>query len=191
MNNGRTTPVEYRSFSTPVFCRRFLLRNRGLTRWFELARSPTSGRGGGMNGNSRGTRALAHEPHDSSPKVFAQTLVDPSSAAGPQLLCGRYALVERIGEGGMGVVWLAHDTELDDDIAVKLLRHELVDSAKYDELLVNEVRLARRVCGRTVAQVYDFRRHEGRPFAVMQYVDGDDLRHVMQASGKLSPSVAA
>jgi tetratricopeptide (TPR) repeat protein len=88
---------------------------------------------------------------------------------------GRYRIVERVGEGGMGVVYRAYDPELDRDVAVKLLRATSgLDSTQAR--LLREARLMARLDHPHVVAVHDGGEHEGRVFVAMELVVGQTLR---------------
>ncbi|MEU8518947.1 protein kinase [Streptomyces sp. NPDC048577] len=110
-------------------------------------------------------------------------------------LAGRYRIVRRLGRGGMGVVWLAVDEVLGREVAVKELR-TFTDAAgpELDELRVRlsrEARAAARVSHPGVVAVHDVAEHEGRPFVVMERVDGPSLDDVLAERGVLDPPEAA
>lgn len=89
----------------------------------------------------------------------------------------RYALREELGRGGMGCVFLAHDSSLGRDVALKVeLRTQ--DSAKRDAL-EREAQLAASLSHENIAAVYDFGTHENRAFTIFEYVQGKTLRQRM------------
>src|SRR5258706_16160645 len=94
---------------------------------------------------------------------------------GALLIAGRYELLGLVGVGGMGSVYRARDTELDEVIALKVLRRELVDAPGMLDRFRREVKLARRVTHRNVARTFDIGEHEGERFLTMEYVDGEPL----------------
>src|SRR5919109_3001995 len=89
---------------------------------------------------------------------------------------GRYRLGERIGHGGMGEVFAAHDLRLEREVALKLLRAELVDQGPMRERVLAEARLAARLTHPHVVAVLDTGEQEGRPFVVMERLSGRTLR---------------
>ena len=91
---------------------------------------------------------------------------------------GRYALLQRIGRGGLGEVWAAHDPELDRKVAVKLLRPELEDN----RWLVDEAQTMARITHPNVLAVYDAGRAGDRMFVAMEYIAGGTLRRWHQAT---------
>lgn len=109
------------------------------------------------------------------------------ASAGPgALLAGRYDLIERIGDGDTGVVWRCHDRELDDEVAIKLLHHDLAAVDRVDERLRRAVRLARQVTHPNVARVFECGRAE-RPFLTMEYIRGESLRGWLARGGAMPP----
>jgi serine/threonine-protein kinase len=96
-------------------------------------------------------------------------------AIGPGAVLGRYRLVERIGLGGMGEVWKAHDANLDRLVAVKmLLRGALVDATARERFRREAMALS-RLSHPGVATVFDFDAQGGYDFLVMEYVPGGTL----------------
>ena len=100
------------------------------------------------------------------------------------VLLGRYRLVEKVGEGGMGTVYIAHDEELHRQVAVKLLAANLVNDADVVERFEREARLTAGLDHPNIVPIYDVGRHEGRPFFVMKLLKGDTLAgHLMNQGG--------
>src|SRR5512140_2854663 len=106
------------------------------------------------------------------------------------LLSGRYAILDALGRGGMGVVYKAHDRELDETVALKVLRAEIAQSSEVARRFRNEIRLARRVRHRNVCAIHEYGQHEHLRFIVMEFVAGVDYRQILRAEGPL-PAVAA
>ena len=99
------------------------------------------------------------------------------------VLLGRYRLEDKIGEGGMGTVFIAHDSELDRKVAVKLLAAALVNDAEVLERFEREARLTAKLDHPNIIPIYDVGRHEGRPFIVMKLLQGDSLVGRLRAKG--------
>ena len=89
---------------------------------------------------------------------------------------GRYRLGERLGHGGMGEVFAAHDVRLDREVALKLLRADLAEQDGMRERVVAEARLAARLSHPHVVGVLDTGEQHGRPFVVMERLSGRTLR---------------
>jgi serine/threonine-protein kinase len=94
---------------------------------------------------------------------------------------GRYRLGERLGQGGMGEVFVAHDLRLEREVALKLLRADLARQDGMRERVVAEARLAARLTHPHVVGVLDTGEHEGRPFVVMERLSGRTLRDELNA----------
>src|SRR5438067_689882 len=89
-------------------------------------------------------------------------------------VAGRYKIVRWLGGGGMGRVYEARDTELDERVALKVLKAGLSDDAI--ERFRREVRLTRRIQHRNVARMFDIGDHGGDKFLTMELIDGDSLK---------------
>lgn len=96
---------------------------------------------------------------------------------------GRYQLQERIGRGGLGVVYRAADDRLGRTVAVKLLNDQVADDPAAIQRLENEARTTAGLASQHVVQVYDFGTDEGRPYLVMEYLPGGTLAE--QVAGRL------
>jgi len=92
------------------------------------------------------------------------------------LLANRYHITHLVGHGGMGAVYAAHDDDLDEDIALKILRTDLARDAEFKKRLKGEVRLARRVSHPNVCRVHDFGVDDELVFVTMELVRGRTLR---------------
>ncbi|MQA02398.1 MAG: protein kinase [Streptosporangiales bacterium] len=98
---------------------------------------------------------------------------------------GRYQIRHRIGSGGFATVWLAYDTELLGDVAVKILAENWLERTDIQERFLEEARILRRADADGVVRVYDIGRLEdGRPYFVMSYADRGTLADVL-AAGQL------
>jgi len=93
----------------------------------------------------------------------------------PGSTLAHYTLVEKIGEGGMGVVWKAHDQHLDRDVAVKVLARGALDDAATRERFRREAHVLSRLSHPGVATIFDFDAKDGVDFLVMEYVPGGTL----------------
>lgn len=90
---------------------------------------------------------------------------------------GRYRLVDKLGEGGMGVVYRAHDDELDRDVAIKLLRP---DGGGTSKRLLREARSMARLSHPHIAAVYDVGIHDDAVYIALEYIEGPSLRVWLQ-----------
>ena len=87
-----------------------------------------------------------------------------------------YDVLEKLGEGGMGVVYRAHDTKLDRIVALKFLPHHLSASDKEQARLIQEAKSAAGLNHPNVCSVIDLAEANGERFIVMEYVEGETLR---------------
>jgi serine/threonine protein kinase/tetratricopeptide (TPR) repeat protein len=98
-----------------------------------------------------------------------------SAFSGPGTVLGRYRLVERVGEGGMGEVWKAHDANLDRVVAIKTIPRGSLDDATTRQRFRHEARVLSRLSHPGIATVFDFDGENGQDFLVMEYVPGGTL----------------
>lgn len=112
---------------------------------------------------------------------------EPRSTVEVGTLVGqRFEIVRLIGSGGMGNVYLARDTELEELVALKLLHANPRESPDENELLKmfrREVRLARRITHVNVARVYDIGTHGTRKYMTMELIEGQSLHDELERNG--------
>jgi serine/threonine protein kinase len=94
---------------------------------------------------------------------------------------GPYRVLERLGAGGMGDVFLAHDDRLDRRVAIKRMRLETAGAPGHRERFQREARVAARLSHPAVVQVYDVLAEDGADFIVMEHVEGTTLRQRLAA----------
>ncbi|MEW2116544.1 serine/threonine-protein kinase [Streptomyces sp. NPDC005474] len=111
------------------------------------------------------------------------------------LLAGRYRLVDVIGSGGMGRVWRAHDELLHRAVAIKELTAALYVSESEQAVLLArtraEARAAARINHSAVVTLHDVLDHDGRPWIVMELVEGNSLADEVKDVGRVEPREAA
>jgi len=96
-------------------------------------------------------------------------------------ILGHYRLVDKLGQGGMGVVYLAEDTQLGRQVALKLLPQEFAAQQDRLQRFLSEAKLSSSFNHPNIVSVYELGEHEGQPFIAMEYVAGKSLRAVLQA----------
>ena len=106
------------------------------------------------------------------------------------VLAERYEISKTIGEGGMGAVYQAKDRELGRTVALKVIRPELAKNPEILQRFKQEILLASKVTDRNIIRIYDLGDAGGVKFITMEYVEGEDLRVILQKQGKLSPQRA-
>jgi serine/threonine protein kinase len=102
----------------------------------------------------------------------------------------RYQIIEELGRGGMGRVYKAVDTEVNEKIALKLIKPEIAADKKTIERFRNELKFARKIRHKNVCQMYDLSKEEGSYYITMEFVPGDDLKSLIRRMGRLSPGQA-
>src|SRR5207248_2425985 len=104
-------------------------------------------------------------------------------AAGTQL--GRYEIPAKIGEGGMGEVYLAQDTELDRKVALKILPAEVASQRDRMERFVREAKSAAALNHPNIAHIYEIGKSDGVNFMAMEFIDGQTFGDVIQSETDL------
>ena len=107
------------------------------------------------------------------------------------MIAGRYELGREIGRGGMGAVWLAHDTTLGREVAVKRLGLVPGGDAAGLERAAREARLAARLNHPHVVHVFDLVNEDAGQWLVMEYVEGQTLAAMIRTEGAMSPDRAS
>jgi eukaryotic-like serine/threonine-protein kinase len=108
-----------------------------------------------------------------------------ASTPARHVLAGRYEILGLVGSGGMGTVYRARDKELDEVVALKLLRRDVLHDSGMLERFRQEVKLARRVTHRNVARTFDIGESDGEKFLTMELVDGEGLGTLLSREGAL------
>ncbi|HEX4643952.1 MAG TPA: protein kinase [Candidatus Acidoferrales bacterium] len=106
------------------------------------------------------------------------------------VLAERYEILSLLGQGGMGAVYKARDTELDRLVALKLIRPDLASNPEILRRFKQELILARDVTHRNVIRIFDLGQTKGIKFITMEYVEGRDLRGLLREREKLPPEEA-
>ncbi|MFE5536904.1 serine/threonine-protein kinase [Streptomyces sp. NPDC056519] len=129
------------------------------------------------------------------PAAHAGVPGTPGAPDGQRLVAGRYRLLSRLGEGGMGIVWRARDETLQREVAVKEVRAPAGlwadDIARMYGRLEREAWAAARIPDRNVVTVHDVVTEDGRPWIVMELIRGQSLADLLRSEGPLTPRYAA
>ena len=134
----------------------------------------------------RGAGAGAPETGTVDPAGTGDAGVETLSGISPGVLMGqRFEILAVLGAGGMGVVYKARDRELDDLVALKMLRRELLGDRGNLDRLKAEIRLARRITHPNVLRTHDFGEIDGLPYISMEYVRGVTLRYLLDQTHRL------
>ena len=107
------------------------------------------------------------------------------------VLGDRYRLIELLGQGGMATIYRARDSQLERDVAVKVLRPEYGRDPDFSSRFRQEAQAAASLNHPNVVAVYDYGQDAAGPYIVMELVDGEDLASVIRRTGALPPRQAA
>jgi Tol biopolymer transport system component len=101
-------------------------------------------------------------------------------------LVGRYRLDDRLGEGGMGVVYRAWDTVLERVVALKLMIGDTSVDPAARERFLRYARSAAQLTHKNIVTVHDLGEHQGQPYLAMEFLDGEDLQRRLARAEKAS-----
>ena len=118
----------------------------------------------------------------------------PNARGGPlqpgTVLGNRYQILRMLGEGGMGAVYQALDREVNRNVALKVIRAELAGNTSIIDRFKQELVLSHQVTHKNVVRIYDLGEAEGMKFITMEYIEGQDLRSLIQQNEKFPPEEA-
>src|SRR5262249_8046476 len=92
---------------------------------------------------------------------------------------GKYQVLERIGRGGMGMIFKAHDPVLDRPVALKVISTEVEVTPEIRARFLREAQACARLKHPHIVTVYDMGEDDGRLYIVMELLEGDELRHLI------------
>jgi serine/threonine protein kinase/Tfp pilus assembly protein PilF len=122
-----------------------------------------------------GSEIPADAPEGGCPLCLLETALD---AAGGQIVFGRYKLVKVLGRGGMGIVWLARDQELERDVALKFLPDLMIQDRTLLDQLKRETKRCLELTHSHIVRIHDFIHDERSGCISMEYVDGETLSNL-------------
>jgi serine/threonine-protein kinase len=103
-----------------------------------------------------------------------------------EIIDDRYKIMETAGAGGMATVYRAHDLITDKDVAIKMMRPETASNKTNLSRFEREARAAASLNHQNIVKVLNVGSHQNLPFIVTEYVDGQNLRQVLEIRGKFS-----
>lgn len=106
------------------------------------------------------------------------------------VFAGRYEIIEELGTGGMGKVYRAFDTQIKEEVALKLLKPEIAAEKRTVERFRNELKTARKIRHKNVCGMFDLQEEEKTLFITMEYVKGEDLKSFIYRSKQLTVGTA-
>ncbi len=101
------------------------------------------------------------------------------------LFGGRYKIIKKVGRGGMGSVYLAQDTELDIEVALKIIHPEFATNPRFVKQFKKEILLAREITHENIVRIHDFGEVNGIKFISMQYIEGKNLEQIISKGGAI------
>ena len=132
------------------------------------------------------TATVAHSDPDATTLIPGATLSPGGALLPGQTLGVRYDIKSVLGAGGMGMVYRAVDRELQEVVAIKTLKPELLSADTTAlERFKSEIRLARKISHRNVVRTHDLGEARGLYFITMEYVEGTSLKDLVRARGRL------
>ncbi|GMQ82385.1 MAG: hypothetical protein BMS9Abin05_1836 [Rhodothermia bacterium] len=100
---------------------------------------------------------------------------------------GKYEILEKIGQGAMGAVYRGRDSVIGRDVAIKVIQGNALNTADIKERFYREARSAGRLSHENITIIYDVGEDDGRPFIVMEYLEGEDLRSMLSPDANHTP----
>jgi serine/threonine protein kinase/Tfp pilus assembly protein PilF len=122
-----------------------------------------------------GTEIPADAPEGGCPGCLLETALD---AAGGQMVFGRYKLVKVLGRGGMGIVWLGRDEELERNVALKFLPDLMIQDRTLLDQLKHETKRSLELTHPHIVRIHDFVHDDRCGCISMEYVDGETLSNL-------------
>jgi serine/threonine protein kinase/Tfp pilus assembly protein PilF len=147
----------------------------------DMTLSPTA-MGTAIGGTQAWSVAVTPRP---SSEAAAKGQLEPGT-----LLAERFEILQLLGQGGMGAVYKARDTELERLVALKLIRPELASHPEILRRFKQELILAREVTHRNVIRIFDLGQAQGIKFITMEFVEGRDLKGLIHEKEKLTADEA-
>jgi serine/threonine protein kinase/Tfp pilus assembly protein PilF len=127
------------------------------------------------------------DEQEEKPAELTKTIESPTDElATGTTFANRYQIIEELGKGGMGRVYKALDTEIDEKVALKLLRPEISADEKMIRRFRKELKTARQISHKNVCRMYDIGTKKGIRYITMEYVSGEDLKSSMKRMGQFT-----
>jgi serine/threonine protein kinase/predicted ATPase len=134
--------------------------------------------------------APLHPPEKTPPSHTKTLQTSTKELIRGSTFAGRYEIIEELGKGGMGKVYKVLDKEINEELALKLLRPEIAADEKTIERFHNELKYARKVTHKNVCRMHDLNKEEGIHYITMEYVPGEDLKSFIRRGGQLTAKKA-
>jgi hypothetical protein len=141
--------------------------------------------------DSRDRPPTVSPPEAPDPLSWPKTVLEPLTAGSLPERFGRYRILRRLGQGGMGSVYLAHDTDLDRQVALKVPQLSARNEPEVVERFLREARAVATLEHPNVCPVFDVGCTDGVPYLTLAYLDGQPLAERVQEAGALPQREAA
>ena len=130
-------------------------------------------------------------PAQGQPLMATETLKSPvPELATGSTFAGRYQIIEELGRGGMGRVYRALDKKINEEVALKLINPEIASDKRSLDRFAEELKIARRISHKNVGRMYHLGEDGQTHYITMEYVRGEDLKHMIRMSKRLSVDTA-
>lgn len=103
------------------------------------------------------------------------------------MVIGHYKIIDKVGEGGMGVIYKAEHATLEQTVAIKALSPSFSSNSDLRERFVREARIQAKLSHPNVVNIHNFFEFEGNYYLVMEYVEGETLEGIIKTKGLISP----
>jgi len=128
---------------------------------------------------------------ESSTRTMRMPAAGKAGEAAPgSLFGGRYKILEILGKGGMGIVYKVLDTDIDEILALKLIKPEIASDEDLVRRFRNELKIARTITHKNVCRMHDLRKTKDTFYITMEFVQGEDLKNVLRKTGSMGPGQA-
>ena len=129
-----------------------------------------------------------HMEESTTNEAVAPTLLAPSTSQTNigAVIAGRYEILQELGTGGMGKVYRVKDRQIDEEVALKVLKPEIAADGNKIERFLNELKLARKISHGNICRMYHLAIEEGIPYITMEYVAGEELASLIKRKGQVS-----
>ncbi len=130
--------------------------------------------------------APLHQEKEISPPPTATLTTSIKQLTTGSTFAQRYQVIEELGKGGMGKVYKVLDTELDEKVALKLIKPEIASDEKTIERFRNELKMARKISHKNICRMYHLSKAEETHYITMEFIDGEDLKSFIRRSGQIT-----
>ncbi len=138
--------------------------------------------------NQCGTKIGPPEDISEIPTMTRQTASEDFTPG--STFAERYQIIEELGQGGMGTVYKALDTTINEKVALKLIKPEIASNKNTIERFQNELKYARKVSHKNVCRMYHLSKENDSHYIVMEYIPGENLKSMIRMTKQLSMKTA-